>query len=173
MRPPSGSGAGFGVRPADPDDLAAIVEIEAGPQTGRFLGVTGRGFHGRALADPDQEQLVAECGGEVVGFVVLAGLRDGGGRVELRRIVVAHGHRGAGYGRLLFRAVVDRAYRRYGARQVWLDVKPDNSRAQALYASEGFVPAGTIADPTDPGGVLLLLEHTPGAPVPAGEQTSH
>lgn len=167
------TGHGFRVRTAAWDDLPRIVEIESGPQTTRFLGVTGRGFHGRVLADADQEQIVAEAGGGMVGFAVLAGLRDGGGRVELRRIVVDHERRGGGYGRLLFRAVVSRAYERHGARQVWLDVKPDNVRAQALYASEGFVQEGTIADPMDPGGVLLLLAHTPEAPVPAGDRTSH
>lgn len=157
------------IRLATVDDLATIVRIEAGPQTTRYLTVTGRAYHDRALADPDQEQLVGEAGGAVVGFVVLAGLREGAGRVELRRIVIAHQHRGAGHGRALFRAAVSRAYQHHGARQVWLDVKPDNARGRALYSSEGFVQEGTIPDPMDPAGRLLLLAHTP----PARSAPSH
>ncbi|HEX6969198.1 MAG TPA: GNAT family N-acetyltransferase [Micromonosporaceae bacterium] len=149
-------------RTATGADLAAMVEIETGPDTTRYIGVTGRDYHERALADDDQEQIVAEAAdGTVVGFVVLAGLRDGGGSVELRRIVVSHRHRGRGTGRRLFRAAVARAYARHGAREVWLDVKPDNARAQALYESEGFRRCGTIPDPMDPDGVLLLMTHTP------------
>ncbi|HEU5107641.1 MAG TPA: GNAT family N-acetyltransferase [Micromonosporaceae bacterium] len=158
---------GFSTRLATAQDLAAIVEIEAGPETTRYLGVTGRQFHERALADPDQEQIVGDVGGVPVGFVVLAGIRDGNGQVELRRIVVSHRHRGAGYGRRLFRSAVSRAYRQHGARQVWLDVKPDNVRGRALYASEGFIQTGRIPDPMDPGGELLLLARI-AQPLPTG-----
>lgn len=154
---------GLVIRLATAGDIGAMVEIETEPGAARYLGETGRAFHERALADPDQEQIVAGAGAgaDLVGFVVLAGLRHGAGRVELRRIAVARDHRGAGYGRRLFRAAVARAYRRHGARQVWLDVKPHNASALALYSSEGFVPDGTIPDPTEPGGVLQLLTHTP------------
>jgi diamine N-acetyltransferase len=152
------------IRPAAAADLPRLVEIETGPQTTRYLGVTGRQFHDRALADGDQEQIVAESGGTVVGFVVLAGLRTGGGRIELRRIVVSHDQRGTGHGRRLFRAAVERAYSRHGARQVWLDVKPDNATGLALYESEGLVRNGTIADPMDPGGAPLLLMAYPSRP---------
>ncbi|MFV2083635.1 GNAT family N-acetyltransferase [Micromonospora sp. LOL_021] len=154
----------FGVRPATVDELDTLVGIEQGPETTRYLGITGRAYHERAYADPDQEQIVAEAGTSVVGFVVLAGLRRPDRVVELRRIVVSHRHRGAGYGRRLFRAAVARAYRVHGARQVWLDVKPDNARGRTLYASEGFVPDGTIPDPMCPDGVLLLMRHTPQPP---------
>lgn len=152
---------GFCIRPATAGDLDAMIVLEAEPEAARFLGVLGRPFHDRALADPDQEQLVAEIGGALAGFVVLAGLLHGDGRIELRRIVVARTHRGAGWGRRLFRTAVARAYQRHDARQVWLDVKPGNARALMLYTSEGFVPCGTIPDPTEPGGTLKLLVHTP------------
>lgn len=151
-------------RPATMQDLGTLVALETGPNTARYLGVTGLGYHEAVLADPDQEHIVAElddaaAGTVIVGFVVLAGLREGGGRIELRRIVLAHTHRGGGHGRALFRAAVRRAFTRHGATGLWLDVKPENKRGRALYESEGLVQTGSIPDPTDPGGVLLLMAY--------------
>lgn len=151
-------------RPATASDLETLVALETGPDTARYLGVTGLGFHQAVLADPDQEHIVGEledvaAGTVIAGFVVLAGLSEGGGRIELRRIVLSHTHRGGGHGRELFRAAVRRAFRRHGATGLWLDVKPENKRGRALYESEGLVQTGTIPDPTDPGGVLLLMAY--------------
>ena len=151
---------GLRIRLATAADLNALVGLETGPDTARYLGLIGREFHERALADPDQEQIVGELAGEVAGFAVLAGLRTDGGRIELRRIVLGDAYRGRGHGRALFRAAVARAYRRHGATQLWLDVKPDNAKARALYRSEGLTETGTIADPTDPDGVLLLMAYS-------------
>ncbi|MFY1636704.1 GNAT family N-acetyltransferase [Solwaraspora sp. WMMB335] len=150
------------VRTAALADITGMTEMESGPETARYLGRIGRAYHERAMADPDQEQIVAEVGDTLVGFVVLAGLRNPDRQVELRRIVVAHSHRGTGQGRALFRAAVSRAYHQHNACQVWLDVKPDNAKGRALYDSEGFVLDGTIPDPMDETGVLLLMRHIPG-----------
>ncbi|HEV2637116.1 MAG TPA: GNAT family N-acetyltransferase [Actinocrinis sp.] len=165
-------------RPATAHDLETLVALETGPDTARYLGTTGLGFHRRALADPDQEHIVGELGppdsgAAIVGFVLLAGLRDGGGLIELRRIVLSGAHRGGGHGRALFRAAVARAYRWHCATGLWLDVKPDNARGRALYESEGLARTGTIPDPTDPGGRLLLMAY-PARPAFADEpQTIH
>jgi diamine N-acetyltransferase len=149
------------IRSAATGDLGAMTAIEADPGAARYLGVLGLDYHKRAMADPDQEQIVADEGGVVIGFVVLAGLTRADRRIELRRIAIDRDHRGAGRGRALFRTAIQRAREQHGAQQVWLDVKPDNAVALALYASEGFVPDGIIPDPTDPGGLLQLLVLTP------------
>lgn len=160
------------IRLATVDDFDLLVELEQGPDTAHYLTETGRRYHDRAFADPDQEQIVMPTDGTLLGFVVLAGLRRPDRVVELRRIVVSHRHRGAGHGRRLFRAAVSRAYRVHRASQVWLDVKPDNARGRALYGSEGFVPDGTIPDPMCTDGVLLLMRHTPDPQSTAGPQTT-
>ncbi|WP_406069047.1 GNAT family N-acetyltransferase [Micromonospora sp. NBC_01638] len=151
------AGPALVMRPALPDDLDEITRIEVGPETTPYIGVTGREYHLAARADADQEHLVGVVGTTVTGFILLAGLRDGGGRIELRRIVLAHEFRGRGHGRAMVRAAVAHAHERYDARSVWLDVKPDNHRALALYTSEGFRPDGTIPDPQEPTEVLLLM----------------
>lgn len=134
------------IRPTRADDLIRIAVLEAGPDTPQWLGETGFAWHQRALADPDQEHLVAESSGAPAAFVVLAGLRGGDGVIELRRMVVGPHFRGAGQGRALLKAVLARAYDHHGASRVWLDVKADNVRARALYESEGFALTQTLAD---------------------------
>ena len=38
------------------------------------------------------------------------------------------------------------AFEEHGAHRLWLDVKPHNERARALYRSEGFVEEGVLRD---------------------------
>lgn len=123
-------------------DLAGVAALEAGQDTAAWLGETGLDWHERALADPGQEHLIAEDGGRLAGYAVLAGLGDTGRGVELRRMAVDPAQRGTGVGRGLLRAAVTRARDQHGARRIWLDVKARNGRARALYESEGFALTG-------------------------------
>jgi ribosomal protein S18 acetylase RimI-like enzyme len=131
---------------------------EADEDTAVWLGETGRCWHERALADPDQQHLTAVDGDVPAGFVVLAGVRSGGGIIELRRIVLPPALRGAGRGRELFLAALAHASREHRATQIWLDVKVGNFRARRLYESEGFTPVRTIPDGvTEPDGTTTDL----------------
>lgn len=142
------------LHPTGPGELDAVLAMEADPDTRPWLGESSRSWHVDACAAEDVEHLLARRDGEPVGFVVLAGPRGGETGTELRRIVVAAGHRGRGTGRAVLRAVLDRV--RTG--RVWLDVKPGNARALALYAGEGFTVERELpADPRDPGGPVALV----------------
>lgn len=150
------------LRPTTPDDLRELSGWEQEPDTSTWLGETGPAWHTRALADPDQEHLITTDGDALVGFAVLAGLR-GGNSIELRRMVVAPGHRGAGRGRTLLEAVLARAYAHHGVQNVWLDVKSHNVRARSLYESAGFVVRETLTKAiVDPDGTisdLVIMAH--------------
>jgi ribosomal-protein-alanine N-acetyltransferase len=67
-----------GVRPAGPDDLAAVAALHADRISEGFLSSLGPGFlrrlYGRVLRSPDGFVLVAAPGPRVVGFV--AGVAD-------------------------------------------------------------------------------------------------
>jgi ribosomal protein S18 acetylase RimI-like enzyme len=156
------------IRPGTAADIDGVVALEAGPDTAGWLGETGRSWHLRVLTDPHAEHLVAtgQATGQdsdIAGFAVLAGLHRPDQVIELRRMVIAAERRGTGLGRRLLRAAVARAYEHHAARRVWLDVKDDNVRAQALYESEGFVvdrtPAGAPVAIESGGRRFIIMIH--------------
>ncbi|MGH8835877.1 MAG: GNAT family N-acetyltransferase [Actinomycetes bacterium] len=149
------------LRPTIEADLDSVVALEASPDTSRWLAETGRSWHTRALSDPDQEHLVVTVEDVVAGFVVLAGVCDPGGVVELRRMVVGAEHRGIGLGRELLHRAVAHAHETLGARGIWLDVKPTNHRAISLYHSEGFgqermIPGAPAAPDGTPPDLIVM-----------------
>ncbi|MGY6025262.1 N-acetyltransferase family protein [Streptomyces spinosirectus] len=99
-----------------------------------------------------RDHLVAEVGGEVVGYVRLGSPTPLACNAHVRQIqglVVAEEARGAGVGRALLRAVREEA-RRHGARRLTLRVLGHNTPARRLYEAEGFAVEGVL-----PGEFLL------------------
>jgi RimJ/RimL family protein N-acetyltransferase len=79
-----------------------------------------------------------------VGYVILAGLIDANQSVEFRRIVITD--KGKGYGKQTVEHVKKLAFETYNAHRLWLDVKGQNHRAQAIYQVAGFVIEGTLRE---------------------------
>jgi diamine N-acetyltransferase len=131
------------LRPSIAGDLHNLTGWEAEPDTALWLGETGPSWHARALADPDQDHLIALEAAVPVGFAVIAGL-SGGRQLELRRMLLRPASRGKGSGRSLLEAALAWAYQHRGAEGVWLDVKAHNHRARALYESAGFTVTETL-----------------------------
>jgi diamine N-acetyltransferase len=131
------------LRPTREDDLEYVVAAEADPDNAPFLAPSPREVHLGFLRDAGQRHLIAEAGGRAVGFVLLRLHRDDRA-VELRRLAVTE--KGRGYGRAALRLVMAQAFEEHGAHRLWLDVKPHNERALALYRSAGFVEEGLLRD---------------------------
>jgi RimJ/RimL family protein N-acetyltransferase len=119
------------------------VAAESSPDAAPFLAPSPREEHAGFLADPAQRHLIAEAGGERVGFALLR-LHPAERAVELRRLAVTEP--GRGHGRAMLRQVKAAAFEELVAHRLWLDVKPFNDRARALYRSEGFVEEGLLRD---------------------------
>jgi diamine N-acetyltransferase len=66
--------------------------------------------------------------------------------VELKRIVPQPKGQGQCLGRACVRVLKRMAFNDLHAHRFWLDVKALNVRAQALYASEGFVEEGRLRE---------------------------
>lgn len=141
-------------RAAVVDDLEGLVRLSAGlfaEDAGRRDPYTDLGwpedegleYFAAAVADEGVLCLVAECGGEAVGYLVG---RFGGGTsvrpvavAELESVYVRAEFRGIGVGSRLAREFLGWAGVR-GARLASVTAHWGNERARAFYEREGFAP---------------------------------
>ncbi len=134
------------LRPTMLSDLDFVVSVEQDGRNRPFITPWARTQHEGALRFPDSRHFIVEAGQdyERCGFVILQGCRNPNGSVELKRIVLQP--KGQGLGRLCVGLLKKMAFRDLHAHRFWLDVKGLNTRAHALYASEGFVEEGRLRE---------------------------
>lgn len=77
---------------------------------------------------------VCECDGAIIGYAVMMSVLD---EAHLLNISIAREFQGRGLGRALLRHMTDAAAR-HGAAMMFLEVRPSNTSAIALYESAGF-----------------------------------
>lgn len=97
--------------------------------------------------------LVAEDGGLLVGY---GGLLATAGQADVQTLAVARGHQGGGLGGRLLDALLAEARAR-GTREVLLEVRAENTVAQALYARAGFERISIRRGYYRPGGTDALV----------------
>jgi len=110
-------------------DIDAVVAVEDAvyphPWTlGNFADSIAAGYH----------CWVVECAGEMAGYTVVM---VAAGEAHLLNLSVSAPWQRRGVGRELLNFVLKLA-RDYGARTIFLEVRPSNAAAVALYASAGF-----------------------------------
>ncbi len=115
-------------------DLPRVMLIELSTFTMPWSEATFRGL----LRRKDSDLLVAELKGEVVGYAVFWAVFDQG---ELGNVAVDDEYRGQGIGGKLIEAVLERAQER-GVREIFLEVRKSNVRAQELYYTFGYTQVG-------------------------------
>lgn len=131
--PRTGS-ASFRLRPLAESDLDRVMEIERACFSTPWKDTTFRGLMRRA----DTDLVGAEQDRRLVGYAVCWTVVD---QSELGNVAVAEEARGAGIGRALVEAVVERVRDR-GSRECFLEVRESNQVAQALYRDMGFEVVG-------------------------------
>jgi ribosomal-protein-alanine N-acetyltransferase len=105
------------------------------------------------LARPNRSFLVALEDGRVVGY---GGVVVTGADADVQTIGVARDQQGRGTGRTLLRALREEVVAR-GATHLLLEVRADNTPAQNLYLSEGFVQIARRARYYQPDDVDALI----------------
>jgi diamine N-acetyltransferase len=170
------------LRPTMLSDLDFVVEVETDGHNLPFITPWERTQHEGAVRFPDFRHFIVEAGEsyERIGFVILQGCRNPHRSVELKRIVLQA--KGRGLGRACVRLLKQMAFRDLHAHRFWLDVKQLNSRALALYQSEGFVEEGRLresvrvsidgADGYDSLVVMSLLDREYAARVALGQEAA-
>jgi len=134
------------LRPTMLSDLDFVISVEQDAQNLPFITPWERIQHEGAVRFPDFRHFIVEAGADYhsAGFVILQGCRNPHHSVELKRIVLQS--KGQGLGRACVRLLAQMAFRDLGAHRFWLDVKSLNTRALALYRSEGFVEEGRLRE---------------------------
>lgn len=110
------------------------------------------------LAQPETRYyIVAEANGVIAGY---AGLSAAGGQADVQTIAVLAEWQGMGIGRALLSELIATARAR-GCREVFLDVRVDNKRAQRLYRRTGFTEIGVRRGYYQPSGTDALVMRLP------------
>ncbi|HEY0671586.1 MAG TPA: ribosomal protein S18-alanine N-acetyltransferase [Longimicrobiales bacterium] len=115
-------------------DLPRVMLIELSTFTMPWSEATFRGL----LRRKDSDLLVADYDGDIAGYAVFWAVMDQG---ELGNVAVDEDHRGKGIGSELIQAVMECAHER-GVREIFLEVRKSNVRAQDLYKTFGFSEVG-------------------------------
>ncbi|MCJ0762686.1 GNAT family N-acetyltransferase [Variovorax terrae] len=134
------------LRPTMQSDLEFVLSLEQDQANQPFITPWERTQHEAAIRFPDFRHFIIEGGPDLdaEGFLILIGCRSPHQSLELKRMVVRT--QGAGFGRAALRVAKKVAFDDLGAHRLWLDVKAHNTRAQALYDSEGFVVEGRLRE---------------------------
>jgi RimJ/RimL family protein N-acetyltransferase len=134
------------LRPTMLSDLDYVQSVETDQHNLPFITPWERMQHEGAERFPDFRHFIIEAGAdyERAGFVILQGCRNPHKSVVLKRIVLQP--KGQGLGRACVRLLKQMAFRDLHAHRFWLDVKSLNTRALALYASEGFTEEGRLRE---------------------------
>ncbi|NNU42485.1 GNAT family N-acetyltransferase [Ramlibacter sp. B156] len=134
------------LRPTMQSDLDYVLSLERDPENLPYITPWEKIQHEAAIRFPDFRHFIIEAGPELErgGFLILIGCRNQHQSIELKRMVVQNKHQGVG--RAALRVVKKIAFDDLGAHRFWLDIKKRNTRAQALYVSEGFVFEGKLRE---------------------------
>jgi diamine N-acetyltransferase len=146
MSEPAPAAGRIRLRPTMLSDLDYVISVEQDAENRPFITPWERIQHEGAVRFPDFRHFIIEAGAQYApaGFVILQGCRNPNRSVELKRLVLQP--KGQGLGRACVRLLIQMAFRDLGAHRFWLDVKSLNTRAQALYRSEGFVEEGRLRE---------------------------
>ena len=141
------------LRPLRYDDLAAVLNLERtlfpddAWSPGMFaeeLAMQGRGRH----------YVAAEEGKTLVGYAGM--MLPGGRQAEVLTLAVGEKHWGHGIGSALLTDLLDEAARK-DCREMFLEVRADNSRAQDLYRRFGFEDVGVRRGYYQPSGMDAVV----------------
>ncbi|MED7927630.1 ribosomal protein S18-alanine N-acetyltransferase [Nonomuraea sp. LP-02] len=140
------------LRPMTGADLPAVMTIERATFP---LDAWSEGMMRGELDDMPRTRhyVVALDEDEIVGYAGLAAASD---QADVQTIAVLDKHQGRGIGSALLTELLAEARRR-GAREMFLEVRADNPRAQAVYRRFEFEEIGTRRRYYDDGTDAIMM----------------
>jgi [ribosomal protein S18]-alanine N-acetyltransferase len=146
------TGSGPHVRRARLDDIEALLALEARFPTDRISRASFRHLIAHAHAD----LWVCELDSRLCGNVVVL-YRAGSRTARVYSIVVDPAKQGRGLGRLLMDAA-EHAATAAGCERIALEVRSDNTPAQALYRDRGYALTRTLEEFYEDGTAARRME---------------
>lgn len=143
---------GITIRPMTEADLDQVMAVE----TASYPAPWSRDHFRGELASPHAFPMVAVLeDGTTAGYICPTLVSDEG---EILNVAVRSDLRGRGIGRLLLETAISR-FGTMGAARVYLEVRPSNRVAAALYQSCGFVATGLRKAYYENGEDAILMEY--------------
>ncbi|KUO21094.1 ribosomal protein S18-alanine N-acetyltransferase [Streptomyces dysideae] len=136
-------------------DIDPVLELEKDlfPEDAWSRGMFWSELAHSRGTEATRRYLVAEDGGQIVGY---AGLAASGDLADIQTIAVARDHWGTGLGGRLLTELL-RAATAFDCAEVMLECRIDNIRAQKLYERFGFEAIGFRRGYYQPGNVDALV----------------
>ena len=127
------------LRPTREADLAFVTTLERRADHLDAIGQWSDEQHLAAIHNRDaREHWIIERDGRPAGYLIAYDCRAAGAGVYVKRLLVDEKERGTG--RAALSRFLEMAFARPGVDAVWLIVRNDNHRAQAVYTKLGFAP---------------------------------
>ena len=138
-------GKGISLRPSRLEDLPYITALERHDDNRQLIGQWSDAEHRAAIAGHERwSHWIIEAGGEPAGYLIPRDCAAQGAGLYIKRILVAAKERGTG--KRAHAQFLARAFERPDVDFVWLIVRNENARAQALYRKLGFEPFEPAGD---------------------------
>ena len=148
---------GLDIVRASAEDIPFIMATERLPGNEGLVGRWERDAHEQAMKDPTNAYFVGSLDGKPVGFVIVQHWASATRRTLIRRVIAAETNNRIG--RELLSRVVEAIFAETRADWLWLNVRPDNVRAQRCYSALGFSFAErtSIAEAGEGASLLMRL----------------
>lgn len=126
-------------------DIDTIISMERDNENSQFIVPNSKEGHYNFITDYNVGHLLIKSENhEIIGFVILVGLKNKNKSIEFRRIVIRD--KGKGYGRMTIKEIKKYCFEKLNCHRIWLDVLTTNERAKYLYYSEGFRKEGVLRE---------------------------
>lgn len=136
----------IGIKDTLPEEIDLIYEMEMQDENLKYVTPYDKKRHLNVIENEDEEHLSvwSKETQDLIGFIILAGLKNPNLSLEFRRIVIQT--KGKGIGRQCLKLIKSYCFNELKFHRFWLDVFEENLRAIHLYQSEGFKEEGRLRD---------------------------
>ncbi|WP_202710563.1 GNAT family N-acetyltransferase [Sporosalibacterium faouarense] len=128
------------------NDLDEVLKIEGLEDNKKYIFSWSKERHRESINNEDELHIVIKRKDtkEIIGYVLLAGLKGEDKSTEFRRIAIVQ--KGKGYGKESINLIKELAFEKLKSHRLWLDVYEDNTKAINLYIKAGFTVEGMLRE---------------------------